>query len=140
MVTDIRTSDIWSQLTGARDSYHALSAIQVAFNPSYNWLVIHYGTDIAGDMIIDKNIKFSVVIANNNNCINNNQYTQSGTFSGTSNYPLWIFDDNNSGNSEEKFIGRIYSYKIYDGNTLIRDYIPAYNTIDLFSQLVFYTI
>ena len=146
MVTDTDTTNgKFSQITSARNSYHAPSAIQVALALGSNNIAIDYGTSSVNGMIINRNTKFTIKIANNNHYINDSKRTQNGTFSGTSDYSLYIFNGNGAGNLQTAFIGRIYSYKIFDGNTLVRNYIPCLrnidNTIGLYDEAndVFYT-
>ena len=134
MATMTDTTSKWYQVTGERTSYHHESAIQSAYNPSRNGdslATIDYG---AGDgyisVIVPTNTRYSVVIANNGHYINGVAQTQVGTFSGTAEYSLWIFDENNAGTGERGFIGRIYSYKVYQDGELIRYYIPARRSSD----------
>lgn len=133
MITDSRTDDIWAQITGAGSSYHASSAIQVAYNPKYNYLAIDYGTNGTNfgnnANYISINTKYTIKIQNNNHYINNTVGTNNGSFSGRSSYSLWIFDENYAGNSVQRAKVRIYSYKIYEGNTKIRDFVPVHNSI-----------
>lgn len=53
------------------------------------------------------------------------------TFSASSlNLYLFALNSPAEAPSNRGFVGNIYSCKIYDGNTLIRDYIPCYRNID----------
>ena len=48
-----------------------------------------------------------------------------------SSYELLLFGLNNAGSVDDrKFYGRVYSCKIYDGGTLVRDYIPVKRNSD----------
>ena len=139
MVTDTSTDNKYPQITGARNYYHASSAIQVAYSLRDNCVVIDYGN--AGNTAVEagKNKKINITIENNAHYVNNIMSEQTGTFSGKSSYPLWIFDDNNCGSGEQKYIGRIYSYKIYESGVLVRNFVPCYrksdNTIGLYDTV-----
>lgn len=53
--------------------------------------------------------------------------TGTQTVTGTSPKPLILFARTHDSNVDEKANVRIYSCRIYDGDTLIRDYVPVYN-------------
>lgn len=128
MCTATTTSkDIYTQILGGRNEYHASSAIQIAFNTSTaNAVAIDYGTGgINNAPSIPKMQKFTIQVANNNIYIDNVKYQQRGTFSGVSQYSLWLFDDNDGGKHESYYVGRVYYCKIYNNNTLIKDFIPV---------------
>lgn len=130
MVTDNSNANSWTQITGTKRYYHDSNSFQIAYNTNTEYLAIDYGTNGTtfenNANFISKNTKFKVIIENNNHKINNNTGTNNGEFSGTVNYPIWIFSTNNYGNPENPFKGRIYSYKIYENNTLMKNFIPCY--------------
>ena len=47
-----------------------------------------------------------------------------------SEYTMYLFGLNYAGNFDRKFKGRIYSCKIYDNGTLVRDFVPCYRNSD----------
>ena len=132
MCTDTRTNNMWAQIMGGRNSYHATSSLQVAYNLGSNRAAIDYGTSGTNPstVFIGKNIKFDVTVSYNEMSIYGTSLTRSGNFSGTSQYPLWIFDENNAGSPEQAFLGRIYSFKIYENDTLVKDFMPCYRKSD----------
>ena len=123
------TGTNYQQITGGRNSYHASSAIQCAYRTDTELVLVDYGTSGTSNYIsVPRLEKFTVQIANQNIKVNDTAYTQLGTFSGTSNYSLWIFDDNASGSTEKNFTGKIYSYKIFENDTIIHNFVPALDT------------
>lgn len=130
MSTTTSTENKWYQITGTITSYHHQSGIQAAFNPQSSLISLDYGTAGAGNRTVPTNIRFNVIMANNANYIDGVQQTQSGTFSGTAEYSLWIFSLNYAGNPYYTYTGRIYSYKIYQNGELIRDFIPVKRNSD----------
>ena len=56
-----------------------------------------------------------------------NGVTRSGSISGSINkdYPLFIFTNNISGAASQFSNIRLYEFKIYDNDTLVRDYVPV---------------
>lgn len=119
----------WEQVTGARYSYHHQSALQVSYNLNSHNCVIDYGTAGSGIQITPET-KVAIRVQNNNHSIDNTPISQTGTFSGTCPYPLWVFDVNMAGSSEGPFTGRIYSYKISEGGTLVMNLIPCKRIVD----------
>lgn len=88
-----------------------------------------------GNVSYNKNGYFSVDINTrliydfNKNVVNigDTQITCS-TSTFTTNYNLYLFTVNNYGNVETRRVsGKLYSCKIYDNNSLIRDYVPVIN-------------
>lgn len=70
--------------------------------------------------------------------------TVNSTFDGTSSYPLYIFAYNNNGAPTRLASFQLYSFKIYEGETIVRDLVPAQNNdgvIGLYDYVegVFYT-
>lgn len=58
-----------------------------------------------------------------NELVSSNTY---GAFQSTSNLGIFTYiNGNNVGQSTEFFIGRLYSFQIYDNDVLVRDYIPV---------------
>jgi hypothetical protein len=53
----------------------------------------------------------------------NQIWSVSGTF--TTAYEMYIFATNRAGAVNQPFVGKIYSCKVWDNGTLIRDYIPV---------------
>lgn len=132
MTTDSRiSSGLFVQITGAKNSYHSSSAIQVAHGLNDNMVIIDYGTGGSNNQqIIPRNTKIDIIVGNNVSSVNGQMYSQTGSFSGTCSYPLWIFDCNDAGSHEQYYIGRVYYYKIYENDTLVRDFIPVKNILN----------
>ena len=61
--------------------------------------------------------------------VNGTSYSQPYSSSVNSSDPCYIFGGNFSGNFSEAFYGRVYSFKIYEGNTLVKNYIPCLNSL-----------
>ena len=92
------------------------------------------------------NVKYT--INNGTLTCNYNGSQTSGSYPGSiqSGYNIYIFGKNNAGSSAERSNGyTLYSFKLYDNNTLVRDFVPCYrksdNVIGLFDLVnkVFYT-
>lgn len=52
-------------------------------------------------------------------------YSESGSFWSTSSYTMYLFARNHNGSPENKCAIRFYGCKIYNGTTLMRDFIPV---------------
>ena len=96
---------------------------------------------------INLNVKYSICVDSKIGVIINGitysqPYSSSQIFSTCTDY---IFGGNFNGNFSEQICGRIYSFKIYDGTNLVRDFIPAKrksdNTLGLYDIVnkTFYT-
>ena len=112
--------------------YTALTNGQLAFSTYSGW-----GTSSATGIFY----KYSGSVSLTNNTVNkvefkNKEWYYNGTnygytfdFSDTVNLTMYLFAGNDRGNPNYYFIGKMYSFKMYDtNNTLIRDYIPALDT------------
>ena len=56
----------------------------------------------------------------------------SATFS--INYPVYLFGDNNTGNFEYPYYGKIYACQLYDNGTLVRDCVPCINPSGMYGM------
>ena len=79
------------------------------------------------------NIELNTI--NNIKYIGNDYITNKGTYqlpreTFSSPYPMTIFAVNDGGEIKQFGLVRLYKLKIYDGETLIRDYVPCYRTND----------
>lgn len=109
---------IFGAWKAANDSMFCASALNT-YNVCYGAKIWKNATMPVGPISID---------------INKNAYTYNGV-SGTlseqtfsCDYPMYLFHINAAGAvSTGSFNGRIYSVKIYDNGTLVRDFIPAMN-------------
>ena len=109
--------------------------IEYQYGASDNWYRPNVGEDVVGK-------KFTVEYGNGSIKINNDKKVDLPTNSFTDTKSIHLFVRNGgSGNIS----GRIYSFKIYNGNLLIRDFVPAVrnsdNVVGLYDEVndVFYT-
>lgn len=64
--------------------------------------------------------------------INNVSIKSYATANFSSSYNMYIFGLNQAGSLESRtFKGKIYYFKIYNGNTLVRDFVPCYLKADM---------
>lgn len=77
--------------------------------------------------LVNANQKINAILDKNNIIIDGNSYQSNmGLIKTESAYSSYLFARHNVNDQVfSKFIGRIYSCKIYDGNKLVRDYIPV---------------
>ena len=131
VLTPVTTSgSIWHQMLGGLDRYHSPTAIQLAHNITNNACPLDYGTNGMRESIsVSQNIRFKIQIKDHDHWINNQQVTQSGYFSGKSAYSMWLFGYNRGDLPfDEPFLHcRIYFCKIYQGEQLIRNFVPVLN-------------
>lgn len=130
MATDNPKGWAWTQITGAREFYRHQSAWQVAYNVDLNRIQVELGTSVAGAVDVSRNTIIDMAVDKNGTTVDGQHFDKAGTLSGICKYTLWIFDDNNAGNKENPFTGRIYGYKIYDNGKLVRNYVPMFRKID----------
>lgn len=62
--------------------------------------------------------------------LNGTTYSMPYTTATTSSYDAYLFAGNWQNSAAEFFYGCIYTFKIYEGNTLVRDYVPCYRNSD----------
>ena len=105
----------WTRVdeTLTRDSYGSNSHI--------NWDII----DFSQGAIIDKNKKDITIIMNLGE-----KYFQERTYTQTFNcgVNLYLGTTNNNGSTMNFFVGKIYYCKIWDNDTLVRDFLPIIST------------
>lgn len=124
------SGSVWHQMLGGLDRYHSPTAIQIAHNRSFDTCPLDYGTDgTVESFSVPRNVKFKIQIKDHDHWINNKQVTQKGSFVGKSTYSMWLFGYNRGDAPfDEPFLHcRIYSCKIYQGEQLIRNFVPALN-------------
>ena len=102
-------------------------------------------SDIFNKPIIWKHTKDSIVIKGLNNTTYVNQSIVTDSFQST--YNMWVFGFNNMGTLLSRSVGcKINSFRIWDNNTLIRDFVPALDPsdkpcmYDLVSKQPFYNL
>lgn len=83
------------------------------------------------------------IYKNKNVCTINGAVLTNSTETFSSGYPIWIFDKNTAGSKWNPCSMKLYSCKVYDNGTLVRDFIPCKNasgTIGLWDNVnsVFY--
>lgn len=110
-------------LLGARQSNgvltYGINAYDGIYQTMYNNETTDMGSGIAARFTIDKN--------KNVTTINGTSYTQSyASFSCPGS--MFLFAMNNNGAVYARSTATLYSCKIYDNGTLVRDFIPAKNT------------
>jgi len=112
---------------------------------SSSTLYICYGKQVAKSFSNELNHKYKVELSIDNFKLDGESLVTS--FSGTTDFelPLLIFARNRNDGAGSFLNGRIYSFKLYDNNVLIRNFIPCYrisdNEIGLYDVVndVFYT-
>ena len=62
--------------------------------------------------------------------INGNTYINNATKSFSVNRPLYIFAGNMKGSLEQPTSYQLEYFKVYDNDTLVRDYVPCYRRTD----------
>lgn len=67
------------------------------------------------------------IYKNKNVCTINGAVLTNSTETFSSGYPIWIFDKNTAGAKWNPCSMKLYSCKIYDNGTLVRDFIPCKN-------------
>lgn len=125
------TSTSYGRLFGS-GTYNTLNSIMIDYETGITGtLHIKYGNNsnwtnvssIYGDYEIHT-YDFS-----KNNFYLDNELVSSNTYSAfqnTSNLGIFTYiNGNNVGQSAEFFVGRLYSFRIYDNDVLVRDYIPV---------------
>ena len=109
--------------------------IEYQYGISDNWYKPNVGDDVVGK-------KFTVEYGNGSIKINNDKKVDLPTDTFTDTKNLHLFTRNGSSGN---ISGRVYSFKIYNGNLLIRDFVPAVRNSDnkpgLYDEVndVFYT-
>ena len=101
-----------------------------------------YGTGNVTTMVSTVATKLDIY-KNKNVCTINGAVLTNSTETFSSGYPIWIFDKNTAGAKWNPCSMKLYSCKIYDNGTLVRDFIPCKNasgTIGLWDNVnsVFY--
>ena len=74
--------------------------------------------------------EYDIVFKNGQTIINGVTKASISAQTFTVNYPLYLLAGNMGGSVEQPVTGRIYYAKIYNGNTLSRNYIPCYRNSD----------
>lgn len=129
---------------GSRNNNAQQFFIGVETSSNYNWF-FRYGTKYHINTFGNKVGYNNVVINKNVYSINNDEYIfTTQTFQSNNN--MYIFACNNNGQINDRgFNGKIYCFKIWDNEKLIRDFIPCYrksdNVIGMYDLVnnVFYT-
>ena len=109
--------------------------IEYQYGASDNWYRPNVGDDVVGK-------KFTVEYGNGSIKINNDKKVDLPTDTFTDTKNLHLFTRNGSSGN---ISGRVYSFKIYNGYYLIRNFVPAVrnsdNTVGLYDEVndVFYT-
>ena len=67
------------------------------------------------------------IYKNKNVCTINGAVLTNSTETFSSGYPIWIFDKNTAGSKWNPCSMKLYSCKVYDNGTLVRDFIPCKN-------------
>lgn len=134
--TKFKTNNIYSQseskygsIFGGRDDSQ-LNEVQLT---TYISEGVSYGTFRYANSSHEGNIELNTI--NNIKYIGNDYITNKGTYqlpreTFSSPYPMTIFAVNDGGEIKQFGLVRLYKLKIYDGETLIRDYVPCYRTND----------
>lgn len=74
-----------------------------------------------------------ILDSNKNECYINDELVFTTTYKTfTSPVSMYIFNVNNNGSAEEGSSAKLYSCKIYDNGTLIRDFIPVKTTTNIY--------
>lgn len=108
--------------------------IGIQSNETNKTWFFRYGTQTIKTTYGEKYGRNHIVINKNKYTLNNDSYTfTEATFQ--SNYNIFLFGYNCNGSlgqgSNGLFHGKIYSCKIYDNNTLVRDFIPVLDDNDV---------
>lgn len=113
-------------------TYNSLNSVMIDYETGITGtLHIKYGNNSSWTNVssIHGDYEIHTYDFNKNNFYLDNELVSSNTYStfqSTSN--LGIFTNikgNGTGSSSNFFIGKLYSFKIYDNNVLVRDYIPV---------------
>lgn len=85
-----------------------------------------YGTNSVTTTVSTVATKLDIY-KNKNVCTINGAVLTNSTQTFSSGYPIWIFDKNTAGAKWNPCSMKLYSCKIYDNGTLVRDFIPCKN-------------
>ena len=85
-----------------------------------------YGTNSVTTTVSTVATKLDIY-KNKNVCTINGAVLTNSTQTFSSGYPIWIFDKNTAGAKWNPCSMKLYSCKVYDNGTLVRDFIPCKN-------------
>lgn len=89
------------------------------------------GGSLLSNNLINKDTIYDIEITRGYCKLNDEIYTDTNTTSINVNYPFYIFNVNNAGNSYSRlYSGRVYYSIIYTDNIKIRHFIPCYRKAD----------
>lgn len=126
--TSSGSGDQFNITTDSGNSYAGFASQEITVTQPYNKANTRYVVDISKNGVIVNGVN-------------------AGTFNSglnvVSSYPMYVFGRNNAGTFGNGMTGKVMSMKIYNGTTLIRDYIPCKNasgTVGLWDDVnsVFY--
>ena len=92
----------------------------------YQWQV-RYGDKRKAGATLTANGRYKVDQTGATATIGAATVTSEGSFSGVCTNPMYIFAYNNNGTAAECASFKLYSLQIYDGDVLVRDFVPAMN-------------
>ena len=131
-VSDVITNEV---IFGSRTSgTYSTSTNQIYAGNQVTYFYFYSGTNV----FKTDNISSNTIYVENRNA-------NSGNFDNTATQPIFLFALNNMGSPSAYATTKLYSFKIYDNNILVRDFVPCYrksdNEIGLYDLVnnVFYT-
>ncbi len=130
MSTNNSTSYRWFIGSGNRTTYGKTSLLALA-NNSGNFYHEITGSNVNATTF-SINVLYEVEFSVSNLLVNGQNYATNRLTLESTGYPVWIFACNNAGNTyDNRFIGRMYSVKIYEDGELTRDFISCYCTNEM---------
>ena len=141
---NIISTSSWGTLFGARQS-STVKELQLTTYANYSTGTLRYGAGKGYAADIGSLDSIQTVSLKNKVYTGNSGSTQQLTGDFTTPVPLTIFALNQNGDVVQYGSLRLYSFKLYNGNNLVRNYIPVYkksdNTIGLYETIEgkFYT-
>ena len=125
------TSTYYGRLFGS-GTYNSLNSVMIDYETGITGtLCIKYGNKTGWTNVssIHGDYETHTYDFNKNNFYLDSELVSSntyGAFQSTSNLGIFTYiNGNNIGSNTEFFIGRLYSFQIYDNDVLVRDYIPV---------------
>lgn len=119
---EITKSETWKGIFGSRNA--ANDAEFAVDMPSGTKIRSAYG-DATKEVTVSTVLQKFEIDKNGKTCTVNGSIMENDVKTFTSNYPIWLFDKNTTGNKWGPISMRLFSCRIYDNGTLVRDFIPC---------------
>ena len=119
----------WHTLFGGRMYWNSSDAFDIGYSASGYMYVNIGGVNPSVYTNISLNTVYEIVADKDKTIVNGNVSSYSSSLtSGT--YNIYLFALNNLGSVDEYGRIKIYTFKIYEGDTLVKDYVPCYRKAD----------